>query len=152
MENIATINSLYHYLSQVPDHRRSQGLRTPIGGVIEMIVLAGMSGRFAKQVISRFFKENEDIFIERYGLKHGVPGYTNMRTFMENVDKKALCKALSSWANQFLEEKDWIAIDGKAIGSTITNSQEHNENYKKYGQRSHPSKQGQLTPRLCRHS
>ena len=57
-------NSPYHYLCQVPDHRRAEGIRTPIGAFMEMIILANMAGRFAIRAMNRFIFENEEFFVD----------------------------------------------------------------------------------------
>jgi hypothetical protein len=89
-----------------------------------------MSGHFAIRSISRFITINESFFIERYGLEHGTPVYATLRNFLKELDYTETSECLSKWSLQFIEQDDWIAIDGKAIGSTVTNSNDSDQNYK----------------------
>ena len=124
------MRSLYSYLKEVKDHRRLQGQRIPMAAFLEMIVLAGMSGRFGIREISRFIKNNEKFFVERYGLKHGTPAYATVRNFISQLDTESLLEAFHKWSMQYIEPDDWVAIDGKAMGSTVTNSHNSSQNYK----------------------
>lgn len=124
------MKSLYECLNLVKDHRRAQGQRIPLSAFLEMIVLAGMSGHFGFRPISRFITSNEAFFVERYKLLHGTPAYATLRNFIKELDYKNLCAAVYKWGSQYLEQEDWISIDGKAIGSTVTNSNDSKQNYK----------------------
>lgn len=54
--------------------------------MLEMIVLAGMSGRFGVNPVARFMENNEDFFIQRYNLKNGIPSQTMLHNFMKGLD------------------------------------------------------------------
>ena len=86
------------------------------------MVLAGMSGHFGIRSISRFVLDNEAFFVNRYELLHGVPKQTNIHLILKSLDYEKLNEALRKWASQYLDPKkeNWIAIDGKVIGSTVT--------------------------------
>ena len=124
------MKSLYECLKNVKDHRRAQGQRTPLTAFLEMIVLAVMSGNFAIRSIARFIKNNEQFFVDRYNLEHGTPVYATVRNFIKSLDYKEMCSALSKWSVQFLDNEDWIAIDGKVMGSTVTNYHDSTQNFK----------------------
>lgn len=123
------MKSLYEFLLEVKDARRKQGQRTPIAAFLEMIVLAEMSGNYSIRSISRFIERNDLYFRERYNLKYGTPGYTNLRKFLSKLDYKAVNEALKVWSLQFMENTDWVSIDGKAIKSTVTNKHDSEQNY-----------------------
>ncbi len=120
---------LYEYLLNVKDHRRAQGQRTPMSAFVEMIILAGMSGNFSIRSIARFITNNEDYFVARYKLEHGTPAYATVRNFIKEVDYQEMCNSLSDWSVQYIENEDWIAVDGKAIGSTVTNCHNPTQNF-----------------------
>lgn len=124
------MQSLYSYLETVKDHRRAQGQRVPMSAFLEMIVLAGMSGHFGFRPISRFIKNNSSFFIARYNLLHGTPVYTTLCNFTKGLDYDSLNTALLAWGSQYINEDDWVSIDGKAIGSTVTNAHSSKQNYK----------------------
>ena len=74
---------LQDYLSEVKDFRRAEGRRFGFVPMLEMIVLAGMSGRFGVNPVARFMENNEDFFIQRYNLKNGIPSQTMLHNFMK---------------------------------------------------------------------
>lgn len=115
------MESLTHFLSQVPDHRRKQGQRISLPAFLSMVILANMSGHFSLQSLARYFKNNKDYFIETFNLYHGVPGYTRTRTLLQEIDFEDLNTAFTQWSMQFISKGDWINIDGKALNSTVTN-------------------------------
>lgn len=123
--------TLHEALNTIKDNRRKQGQRYPIGSYLEMIVLAGMSGYFGINSISRFIQNNKEYFIARYNLAHGVPSQTGIFKFLRDLDYEELNEALTKWMSQYLKGEDnWISIDGKGIGSTVTNKHDSKQNYK----------------------
>ena len=124
------MKSLFSHLKEVKDHRRLQGQRTPLPAFLEMIVLAGMSGHFGFRAISRFITRNKEFFVARYKLRHGTPAYSTLRNFIKELDYEELSNAIYKWGSQYIESDDWVSIDGKAMGSTVTNSHDSKQNYK----------------------
>lgn len=123
---------LTYFLKDVTDLRRAQGTRIKLNHFLEAMILAGMSGHFGIRSISRFVLDNEDFFVDRYHLLHGVPKQTNIFLMLKSLDYQQLNEALYRWVSQYLDPKDenWIAIDGKAIGSTVTDKHGSEQNYK----------------------
>jgi len=114
------MRSLYSYLREVKDHRRLQGQRTPMAAFMEMIVLAALGRQTGIREISRFIKNNDKFFVERYGLKHGTPTYATLRNFLGQLNHKSFLNAVRSWVLQYTEDDDLVAIDVKAHDSTMT--------------------------------
>ena len=123
--------SLHKHLSEIKDFRRAQGKRISLPSFLEMVVLAGMSGRFGINSISRFINNNSDFFIERYGLLHGVPKKTSVFNILKELSFDDLSKAIQDWAIQFIDKSSdvWVAIDGKVVGSTVTDMHGSKQNY-----------------------
>lgn len=126
------MKTLYDFLIQIKDFRRPQGQRISLAAFLEMCVLAGISGHFGINSISRFIKNNEDFFIERYNLIHGVPSKTTVFNIFRDLPFEDLSFALRNWMRQYMKDGSdlWIAIDGKAIGSTLVNKYESKQNFK----------------------
>lgn len=126
------MNTLFHYLLSVEDFRRKQGQRISLAAFLEMTILAGLSGHFGINSITRFMKNNEEYFTNRYNLQYGVPSIATVFTNLNKLPYDQLNKALSGWMAQFLEDKTdlWIAIDGKALCSTVTDQHGNKQNYK----------------------
>ena len=123
------MKSLYECLLGFKDFRRKQGVRTPVTAFLEMIILAEMSGNNSIRSISRFIKRNEAFYVDRYNLEHGVPSYGTLRDFLKGVEGDELSLVLKDWCLQFIEQGDWVAVDGKAINSTVTNKHGSGQNY-----------------------
>lgn len=132
MNNGCDMKTLYDCLSEMKDFRRAQGQRIPLAAFLEMSVLAGMSGHFGINGMSRFIKNNESFFINRYNLQHGVPSMTTVYNIFKKLPFEEFSTVLRNWMHQFVESKSelWIAIDGKAIGSTLVNKYQNTQNFK----------------------
>ena len=123
------MQSLSHFIKQIPDHRRAQGVRHPFHPFIAMIILANLNGYYGLNETDRFFKRNAEFFSETFNLKHGVPCMTILRTFCMEVSFDAISKAFCNWASQFVEEKDWFSIDGKGLKSTASEPLSSQQNF-----------------------
>jgi hypothetical protein len=124
---------LQDYLSEIKDNRRPQGRRFSLVSMLEMLVLAGMSGRFGVNAVSRFIKNNKEFFLERYHFVHGIPSQTMIHNFLKGLDFEELNGALKSWMMGVMESQgksdQWISIDGKAIRSTVSDPNTSQQNY-----------------------
>jgi len=124
---------LQDYLSEVKDFRRAEGRRFGFVPMLEMIVLAGMSGRFGVNAVARFLNNNKDFFVSRYNLSHGIPSQTMLHNFLTGMDFDELNEVLSSWMCEVMElqgkSDQWLSIDGKAIKSTVTEHNSSKQNY-----------------------
>jgi len=126
------MKTLFEYLLEIPDFRRDQGKRVPLAAFLEMVILAGMSGHFGINGISRFFKNNEVYFIDRYNLNHGVPSQGTVFNNLKAISQIEMNTALRKWMRQYIPSDDdlWVSIDGKAIGSTVVDQHGSQQNYK----------------------
>jgi hypothetical protein len=123
--------SLLYYLDQVPDHRPNSGTRHPFDAVLTMSILSIMSGFNGYREIATFMDANKPCFEEMFNLKHGVPKHVSLRTFFMNLNFDALNSAFFQWANEYvpIKEGEWLAIDGKCIGSTVTDPHDSKQNF-----------------------
>lgn len=124
---------LQDYLFELKEFRRAEGMRFGLVPMLEMIVLAGMSGRFGANPVSRFILNNDNFFIERYNFNNGVPSQTTIHNFLKALDFEELNKLLSNWMAGVMESQgqshQWISIDGKAIKSTVNDQHSSKQNY-----------------------
>ena len=127
------MENLHYYLSQVKDGRRPQGKKFSMSSMLEMIILAGMSGRFGVSAVHRFIVNNKDYFIERYQFVYGIPSKTMVHNFLTKLDYKSFNKALENWIVDIIESQEiddeWISIDGKSIRSTLVDASTSEQNY-----------------------
>jgi hypothetical protein len=116
-------HTLVEYLAQVPDFRRAEGRRYPLPTLLVMITMAIMSGRYGYRQIARFLKTNQRQLVDQLGLeREQMPSHVTVRTVLMHLDFEALNDAFRAWASDRLRlaPGDWVALDGKAIRSTVT--------------------------------
>ncbi len=124
--------SLLKILSEdVTDPRRKQGLRTTLAQLYSMIIICNLCGHFGGRGVADFAKIHQKTFIEQLKLKHGVPSHVTFSDILKRTSEKQLIAAFNKWTQDFvpLEKGDKISGDGKALGSTVENSQSGNQTF-----------------------
>ena len=119
-------------LSEVSDPRRAQGQRYNSVAMLLLIIMGILRGKYGYREIGRFCKLNEDFFIHKFGFKNNkVPSYVSIRTFIMLSDFSSLQSAFHKWAQHYVsvEAGEWIAIDGKSIRSTVSDSSNEFQNF-----------------------
>ena len=113
--------NLLAFLESLPDARRGQGRRHSLSSFLVMIVFAIISGQQGLRGFVRFMKIHEEFFTSIFGLKHGVPSFGTTRTLLQSVSDQELSKSFCDWMKNYFPAEDeiWIAIDGKALCSTV---------------------------------
>lgn len=115
--------TIIEHLATVPDFRRKEGRRYPLWVVLTMIIMAIMSGRYAYREIARFIQANQQDLQKYLNLgRHVCPSHVTIREILQRLDFSALNAAFARWMSEYapLKQHDWIALDGKCLGSTIT--------------------------------
>ena len=114
--------SLYEIFGEIPDGRKASGLRHPLPSFLTMVTMGIMSGLNGYQELAAFFKANEEEFVSLFDLKHGVAGYTQIRTILRGLNYEALSAGFHKWTKQSVElnQGDWVSGDGKGLNSTVT--------------------------------
>jgi hypothetical protein len=93
--------------------------------------MAMMSGYCGYREIGCFLKRNEQEFRCSFGAHHGVPCYVTIRDVLQSIDFDKFSDAFNRWAIQYVPmcKGESKAIDGKAIGSTITHKHNSYQNF-----------------------
>jgi len=115
------MKSMFEIFSEIPDDRRSQGIRFPLPTLLTMILLGYIAGRYSGKSLGRYFKNNEEEFVKLFALQHGVPGSTKINTFLKSLDFNVMCSKFHQWTAQFNKGDKWVAIDGKVLRQTVAN-------------------------------
>lgn len=124
--------SLITFLQQVPEFRRGQGQRYPLTGVLLLVIMSIICGHYGYREIASFCKAHEKELVKWLALKHGkVPSHVTFRTVLMNISFEDLIKEFQKWASQYVNitSKDWVAIDGKSLGSTVEKVHDSYQNF-----------------------
>lgn len=115
--------NLLDLLEEIEDPRRAQGQRHPLVSLLSIIIMAIISGEQGLRGFARFAKYNEEELVAAFDLKHGTPSFGTFRSLLLGLDCNKLAEAFQSWMKKNLpnQAEKWIALDGKSLGSTLTN-------------------------------
>lgn len=125
--------TLRESLRQVPDFRRAQGRRYPLIAVLLITTMSIMSGRCGYREIAAFAKANQKEFLTFFQMKkrQRLPSHVTFREVLKGIDFEAVITAFNHWATQYvtLEPNEWVALDGKALASTVTDQNSAYQNF-----------------------
>jgi len=72
-----------------------------------------------------------------FGLKRKrLPSHVTFREILKGVNFDDVLNGFNKWASAYvtIESKEWVSIDGKALGSTVT---EYDSSYQNFGRCKH---------------
>lgn len=125
--------TLIESLSQVPDFRRKQGRRYPLIAVLLITIMSIMSGRCGYREIAAFANANQKEFLTFFRMKKRkrLPSHVTFREVVKRIDFEAVMRAFNQWAGQYvtLEPDEWLAMDGKALASTVMDQESSYQNF-----------------------
>ena len=122
--------TLLEIFSTIPDFRRAQGLRTDLPQLLSICVLAYLSGHTGYRDIFRFGNAHKKILIDALALRHGIPSHVTFREILQSLDQSSLIAAFHKWSSDLpVVEGEWLSGDGKALRSTVSDSQGINQNF-----------------------
>ena len=115
---------LVEAFSEIKDFRRPQGLRYPLGPMLVIVIMSIACGYSAYREIWRFANANSERLSEIFCLKQNrMPSHVTFRNLVQNTDFNHIYQIFINWAEQHvsISPGDWLAADGKAIASTVSN-------------------------------
>lgn len=124
--------NLLMYLCKVTDPRRLQGQRHDLQHILLITLMSLMSGYIGYRAIGDFMKRNEQELISVLQPRKGrLPSFDVIRAVLIAIDFQELSRQFYLWARQYvnIEKKEWVSIDGKAIGGTVTGSNSINQSF-----------------------
>ena len=112
------------FFSAIPDPRRRQGQRHSLACVLAISAGAVLCGMEGYKAISGWAEDLGQKARARFGCRkrHGhytVPSRTTFREILIRIDPEKLDFALQGWNEQFAEEDEGLAIDGKTMCNAI---------------------------------
>jgi hypothetical protein len=125
--------TLIECLQQIPDFRRKQGLRYPLMSVLLLAIMSIMSGRYGYRETAAFGKANQKELLRFLNLekRKRLPSHVTIREVLKRINFNDVLTAFNNWAKQYvnIEENEWLAIDGKAMASTVTDCSSSYQNF-----------------------
>jgi len=116
--------NLFNQLKTLEDFRRKQGQLHKLPMVLIIVIMSYMSGYFGQRAVGDFIKRNEKDLLKLFNPKNKrLPSYQTVARILKNIDFEKFSKVFYEWSKNYIkiEKEDWISIDGKAIGGTVTN-------------------------------
>jgi hypothetical protein len=123
---------LLDYFLTIKDPRRLQGQRHSLSLILLLTLMSIMSGYIGYRAIGDFIKRNrEDLLTSLKPNKDRLPSFDIVRSVLIRVDFEEVSRAFHSWALQYItiSEQEWVSIDGKAIGGTVTGGNTINQTF-----------------------
>lgn len=118
------IEELIDELQTIPDWRRGkQPVEYPLWSLLLVSLLAVMSGYSSLRGISDFMTRHYQEVMGLLGYEvHSAPSYPTVRRMSHRVSPEQVSHCFHRWtqADEQLQSAGAIAIDGKALGSTVT--------------------------------
>ena len=118
------MRTLPEFFSDIPDPRRRQGRRHSLACVLAISAGAVLCGQKGYKAISGWAEDLGQKARERFGCRkrkgyYSVPSRTTFRETLIRIDPDKLDCALHGWNEQFAEEDEGLAVDGKTMRSAI---------------------------------
>lgn len=117
-----SVEALVEDLKNIPDWRRGRAVQHPLWLMLLMTLLGVMSGYSSLRGLADFMKRHQQEVADYFGLhKAKLPSYPTLRDMAQKVDANAVALVFQRWASAAtqVEIGDALAMDGKALGSTL---------------------------------
>lgn len=128
-----SLEALIDDLKTVPDWRRgNQPVEYPLWSLLLVSLLSAMSGYTSLRGLSDFMARHyRDVMALLGQPATTAPRYSTVRRLCQWVDPQQVTHRFERWAQggEGLTDVPGIAIDGKALGSTVTDCQGSQQDY-----------------------
>jgi hypothetical protein len=124
--------NLFEMLSEINDSRRAQGRMHDLRFILIIVIMSTMSGFHSLRAIGDFVKKNKEELIKIFKPKNGkLPSYLTIGRVLQNIDFDELSGIFYKWASSRvkIEKKEWLSIDGKAMGGTMSNYRQSHQKF-----------------------
>jgi hypothetical protein len=115
-------NDLYSLLSQLSDYRQCSGRRHELQLVLIIAIMSIMSGYTGIRQMGDFIEKNRKELLKLFQPdKDRLPSRQTVGRVLQHIDFDKLNDIFHKWAIGYvkIKDKEWVSIDGKAIGSTV---------------------------------
>jgi predicted transposase YbfD/YdcC len=123
------MNSLVHYLKNIEDYRHPKGKRHQLLPSLIIMIMAMTCGYTGLRAMARFAQIHRDLLKEYLPRPRGkAPSCPTLQRLSKGIDFTQVIHCFNEWMSQYLTGER-IAIDGKSITSTVSSSQETDQNF-----------------------
>jgi hypothetical protein len=125
-------SNLLDYFEKVVDPRRAQGQRHELKMILLITTMSIMSGYIGYRAIGDFMRRNRKDLLSTLKPKKGIlPSFDVVREVLIALDFKEFSKQFYNWSKQYvaISKNEWVSMDGKAIGGTVSNSNSINQDF-----------------------
>lgn len=113
--------SLWEVFGTVPDHRRAEGKRYPLAGLLLIAVAAMLAGRRDQLGIVRWGRKLTPEALRAVGItRERVPAPSVWCELFRDLDIAALERLLGAWVSSGGDDAGAVAIDGKRLRGSRT--------------------------------
>ncbi len=126
------VKSVIEFFEEIPDPRRGAGQRHDQTFVLLLVLMSTMSGYLGYRAIGDFIKRNQASLLKHLQpKKNRLPSFDTVRRVVQGIDFSLVSKQFHRWASQYvtLRSHEWVSIDGKVIGGTVTNANSSNQQF-----------------------
>lgn len=127
-------NNLINLLSTLKDPRRGEGKRHSLPFILTITIMSIMSGSTSINAIGLFAKRHKSSLCNLFKLhkkKRRIPTRKTISRTLSMLDFADLSDLFNKWSKNYvkIKKREWLALDGKAIKGTVTNSQDSMQNF-----------------------
>lgn len=129
---MSEVKSIIYFFEKIPDSRRGAGQRHEQTFVLLLVLMSTMSGYLGYRAVGDFIKRNKAALLEHLQpKKNRLPSFYTVRRIVQGIDFSLVSKQFSRWASQYvtLSRHEWVSIDGKVIGGTVSNANNSNQQF-----------------------
>ena len=119
-------------LKQIPDHRKSKGKRHPLWLVLCLTLLGILCNYHGYRPLADFSQKHWQTLqsILELPADSRIPSYSTFRRVIQGVEIDSLVNLFNEWCKERTgESEQWLAMDGKCIKCTYTNTSEAGQNF-----------------------
>lgn len=120
---------LFEFFESLTDPRRKQGQRHRLEDVLQIVIMAILSGYQGLRGFTRFAESNEEDLINILDLKHGVPCFFTIRTVLMGLNEELLAQKFTTWLKDYHSNDDFMSLDGKAVTGTSIGGNSSSQNF-----------------------
>ena len=129
---MSEVKSIVEFFEKIPDFRRGAGQRHDQTFVLLLVLMSTMSGYLGYRAIGDFIQRNKVSLLEHFQpKKNRLPSFYTVRRIVQGIDFALVSKQFYRWATQYvtLSKQEWVSIDGKVIGGTVTNANSSSQQF-----------------------